>query len=76
MVVCDVHFYCCFYFIQVFQYDGSVQCWSPYFGFFFVVALLSVLLFVFPLPLFVSYICVKRPQVNYQPYCCLCESNV
>ena len=50
--------------IQVFTYDGSVNCFGLEFGFFVVTALAVVILFVGPAPFAVGYICYKRPRVS------------
>ena len=51
--------------IQVFQYDGSQACVSLEFGFFALFGLFLATTFVIPTPFAVSYICVKRPKVEY-----------
>ena len=54
--------------IQVFQYDGSTSCFTPFLGFFFFFGLVTVVLFVVPLPGFLMFICVKRPPVSLALY--------
>ena len=71
------HSYCDSYFcaspvlrvtLQVFQYDGSTSCFTPFLGFFFFFGLVTVVLFVIPLPGFLMFICVKRPPVSLALY--------
>jgi hypothetical protein len=52
----------------LFQYDGTVECFSPYFGVFFVLNLLIIIIYIFPLPFGVMYICssIRSPQVSIQ----------
>ena len=58
----------CGHSIQVFQYDGSISCFTPFLGFFFFFGLVTVVLFVIPLPGFLMFICVKRPPVSLALY--------
>ena len=47
----------------MFQYDGSQLCTGIEFGFFVLFGLIVVVVFVFPAPFAVGYICKTRPKV-------------